>query len=80
MIKHRLELFLPTIAAIVMLTSLPYIITNTYAANNSENDFVAITEDNIKNNPVLAQILENIEKSKKEFSDVQQKTEQEKTN
>lgn len=72
--QRKLEQLLPVITAITMLTAIPYIIVDVHA----QNDFVAITEDNIKNNPMLAKILENIEKSKKEFSDVQQKTEQEK--
>ncbi|MCA9813398.1 MAG: hypothetical protein KC483_11160 [Nitrosarchaeum sp.] len=47
-------------------------------ADDTTNDFVTVTNESISNDPVLAKILENIEKSKKEFADLQQKTEQEK--
>ena len=53
-----------------------YGIQHTFA--DTENNFVTFTGDDIKNNPTLAKILENIEKSKKEFSDIQQKINQEK--
>lgn len=72
------QLLFPSLIAILMLTTIPYAVSNTYAENNSGNDFVSVTEDNIKSNPILAQILENIDKSKNEFSEIQQKTNQEK--
>lgn len=51
--------------------------TNAFADNNTENDFITVTNVNL-NDPLVAKILENIEKSKKEFSNIQQKTNQEK--
>ena len=44
----------------------------------SENDFIPIASDRIKNDPFLVKILENIEKSKREFSDIQQQSTQKK--
>ena len=51
--------------------------TNAFADDDLENDFIPITNNNMKNDPMIAKILENIEKSKKEFSIIQQKTNQE---
>ena len=66
-----------TLAIILTLTILPSITLNGFA-DTTKNDFVTVTDKNISNNPTIAKILENIEKSKKEFSDSQQRTEQEK--
>ena len=49
-----------------------------YVFADDTNDFVSVNAERIKNDPVLAKILENIEKSRQEFSDIQQKTDQEK--
>ena len=46
--------------------------------DNGQNDFISITPDTLNNDPLVAKILENIEKSKKEFSDLQQKSDEEK--
>lgn len=48
-----------------------------FAFADNPSDFVSVNADRIKNDPVLAKILENIEKSKQEFSDIQDKTIQE---
>ena len=66
-----------TLGIILTLTILPSITLNGFA-DTTKNDFVTVTDKNISNNPTIAKILENIEKSKKEFSDSQQRTEQEK--
>ena len=58
------------IATLVVFSGISY----AFADNN--DDFVSVTADTIKNDPVLAKILENIEKSRQEFSEVQQKTDQ----
>ena len=50
-------------------------ISNAFADN--ENDFVSVNAESIKNDPMLAKILENIEKSRQQFSDIQQKSTQE---
>ena len=50
-------------------------ISNVFADN--ENDFVSVNAESIKNDPMIAKILENIEKSRQEFSNMQQKTTQE---
>ena len=42
-------------------------------ADDVENDFIPVASDRIKNDPFLVKILENMEKSKKQFSDIQQK-------
>ena len=60
--------------AILMIFSGMHGITYVFADN--ENDFVSINTDEIKNNSVLAKILENINKSKQEFSEIQQKIDQ----
>ena len=49
-----------------------------YVFADDNNDFVSVNAERIKNDPVLAKILENIEKSRQEFSDIQQKTDHEK--
>ena len=72
--KHSKQLLSAT-TAILMMISITYAASYAYA---EEDDFVTVTKDNIKDNPTLAQILENIEKSKQEFSDAQQKSDQEK--
>ena len=41
--------------------------TSAFADDNAENDFIPVTSDSMKNDPMIAKILENIEKSKKEF-------------
>ena len=62
--------------AILTLFSAMYGITYVFA--DDENDFISITPDSIGDNPAFAKILENIEKSRQNFSDIQQKTDQEK--
>ena len=62
--------------AILTLFSTMYGIT--YAFADNENDFVSITPNGIEDNPAFAKILENIEKSRQNFSDIQQKLDQEK--
>ena len=62
--------------AILTLFSATYGITYAFAEN--ENDFVSITPNGIEDNPAFAKILENIEKSRQNFSDIQQKIDQEK--
>ncbi|WP_420544522.1 hypothetical protein [Nitrosopumilus sp.] len=62
--------------AIFTLLSAVYGITYVFA--DSEDDFVSIAPGGIENNPAFAKILENIEKSRQTFSDIQQKMDQEK--
>ena len=50
-----------------------------FGENDGQNDFVVVTNENLGNDPLVAKILENIEKSKKEFSDMQKKSIQEDT-
>ncbi|MCA9813229.1 MAG: hypothetical protein KC483_10280 [Nitrosarchaeum sp.] len=63
-----------SLASVLMLSVVSS--TNVFA-DGATNNFVPVTNESISNDPVLAKILENIEKSKKELSDLQQKTEQE---
>jgi hypothetical protein len=63
--------------ALLMLFSGMYGIQHAFA-DDAENDFIPVASDRIKNNPFLVKILENIEKSKKEFSDIQQQSTQKK--
>ena len=78
MINYNVKPLLPAIAIILTLILIPSAISSTYAQSSSGNDFVSVNADRIKNDPVLAKILENIEKSRQEFSEIQQKTDQEK--
>ena len=61
-----------SLAMFMMFSGMSYV----FADDN--NDFVSVNAERIKNDPVLAKILENIEKSRQEFSDIQQKTDHEK--
>ena len=61
---------------LLMMFSGMYSIQHAFAA--AENDFVIAATDKIKNDPFLLEILENIEKSKKEFAETQQQNVQEK--
>lgn len=45
-------------------------------ADDAKNDFIPIASDAIKNDPFLVKILENMEKSKEQFSDIQQQSAQ----
>jgi len=58
--------------ALLMLFSGMYSIQHAFA-DDVENDFIPVASDRIKNDPFLVKILENMEKSKKQFSDIQQK-------
>jgi len=62
--------------ALLMLFSGMYSIQHAFA--DAENDFVPIASDRIKNDPFLVKILENMENSKKQFSDIQQQSVQKK--
>ena len=73
---HSNPQILASSLAIFTLLSAMYGITYVFADN--EDDFVSITPNGIENNPALAKILENIEKSRQTFSDIQQKMDQEK--
>ena len=61
-----------SLAVLMMFSGMSYVFAD------DQNDFVSVNADRIKNDPVLAKILENIEKSRQEFSEIQQKTDQEK--
>jgi len=58
--------------ALLILFSGMYGIQHAFA-DDVENDFIPVASDRIKNDPFLVKILENMEKSKKQFSDIQQK-------
>lgn len=72
--KTTKKIFASSIALLILFSGMYSI---TYAFADTENNFITVTNDNIKNDPILAKILENIEKSRKEFSDIQKKTNQE---
>ena len=64
--------------SLVMLTFVVSIgETNAFADENTVNEFTIVSDVNL-NDPMIATILENIEKSKEEFSDFQQKSDEEK--
>ena len=63
--------------ALLMLFSGMYGIQHAFA-DDTENDFIPVASDSIKNDPFLVKILENMEKSKKVFSDIQQQDVQKK--
>jgi hypothetical protein len=68
---------LKSLTAVMTLAMVTLAVSDAFADDNSENDFVAVTADSIKNDPTLAKILENIEKSKEDLANTQQRTEQE---
>ena len=57
--------------ALLMLFSGMYSIQHAFA-DDTKNEFIPVASDRIKNDPFLVKILENMEQSKKEFSDIQQ--------
>ena len=77
-VKTTNPLFVFSLTFALMFSGASIGVTNAFADDNAENDFVTVTNDNMKNDPMIAKIIENIEKSKKEFSIIQQKTDQEK--
>ena len=74
--KSTKQLLTASSFALLMLFSGIYGIPHAFA--ETENDFTIVATDRIKNDPFLVKILENMEKSKKEFSDIQQQSAQEK--
>ncbi len=68
----------PTVLFTSSLAILMLFSGTSYVFADDKNDFVSVNADRIKNDPVLAKILENIEKSRQEFSDIQEKTNYEK--
>ena len=74
--KSTKQIFFSSSFALFLLFSGVYGIQHVFA--ESENDFIPIASDRIKNDPFLVKILENIEKSKSEFSDIQQQSTQKK--
>jgi len=74
--KSTKQLLTASSFALLMLFSGIYGIPHAFA--ETENDFIIAATDRIKNDPFLVKILENMEKSKKEFSDIQQQSAQEK--
>ena len=74
--KSTKQIFFASSFALLLLFSGTYSLQYVFA--ESENDFIPIASDRIKNDPFLVKILENIEKSKREFSDIQQQNTQKK--
>ena len=72
--KSTKQIFFASSFALFLLFSGTYSIQYVFA--ESEKDFIPIASDRIKNDPFLVKILENIEKSKREFSDIQQQSTQ----
>lgn len=60
----------PTIMFTSSLTILILFSGMSYVFADDKNDFASVNADRIKNDPGLAKILENIEKSRQEFSDI----------
>ena len=75
--KSTNQILTSSISVLILFSSISVGITSAFG-DDSQNNFIAITNDKISNDPMIAKILENIEKSKKEFSNIQQKTDQEK--
>ena len=73
--KPTRQLFSTSLALLVLFSG-AYGIQHVFA--DTETNVNVFTKDEIQNNPMLVKILENIEKSKKEFSDIQQKINQDK--
>jgi len=75
--KSTKQMLFASSFALLMLFSGMYGIQHAFA-DDIENDFIPVASDRIKNNPFLVKILENMEKSKKQFSDIQQQNIQKK--
>ena len=69
--KSTKQMLFASSFALLMLFSGMYSIQHAFA-DDTENEFIPIASDRIKNDPFLVKILENMEQSKKEFSDIQQ--------
>ena len=68
--KSTKQMLFASSFALLMLFSGMYSIQHAFA--DVENEFIPIASDRIKNDPFLVKILENMEQSKKQFSDIQQ--------
>ena len=75
--KSTNQILTSSISVLILFLGISISLTSAFA-DDSQNDFIAITSDKISNDPMIAKILENMEKSKREFSDSQQKIDQEK--
>ena len=69
--KSTKQMLFASSFALLMLFSGMYSVQHAFA-DDTENEFIPIASDRIKNDPFLVKILENMEQSKKEFSDIQQ--------
>ncbi len=67
--KSTNPIIVTSLSLLMLFSGISVGITSVFR-DDAQNDFILITPDNLNNNPVLAKILENIEKSKKEFSDL----------
>ena len=75
--KSTNQILTSSISVLILFLGISTGLTSAFA-DDSQNDFITITSEKISNDPMIAKILENMEKSKREFSDSQQKTDQEK--
>ena len=75
--KSTKQMLFASSFALLMLFSGMYSIQHAFA-DDAKNEFIPIASDRIKNDPFLVKILENMEKSKKQFSDIQQQNVQKK--
>lgn len=69
--KSTKQMLFASSFALLMLFSGMYSIQHAFA-DDTKNEFIPVASDRIKNDPFLVKILENMEQSKKEFSDIQQ--------
>ena len=71
--KSTKQMLFTSSFALLMLFSGVYGIQHAFA-DDAKNEFIPSASDRIKNDPFLVKILENMEKSKKEFFDFQQQS------
>jgi hypothetical protein len=69
--KSTKQMLFASSFALLMLFSGMHSIQHAFA-DDTKNEFIPVASDRIKNDPFLVKILENIEQSKKEFSDIQE--------
>ena len=66
-----------SVSLLILISGVTFGFNPAFGQTEKQNDFVTITSEKLSNDPMIAKILENIEKSKREFSNMQNQNEQE---
>ena len=75
--KSTNPLFVFSISLLILFSGVTFGFNPAFGQTDKQNDFVTITSEKLSNDPMIAKILENIEKSKQEFSNIQNQNEEE---